>query len=208
MTLAERGSRLKGLTIAVQGVGSIVHAWARYVASTGGLDVEKDLRISPMDPPAMLPALRSGLIDGYATSLPFTTQAVLSGDAVMLASGLTDAPELLPFAYALLYARPDTCLERREVCAALGRAFTAATQMVHNRPADVFDKVIRKRFANMDVDLLKAAWEQTRLAHATDIRVTAEQLDNSQKVSLTAQLLDPEDAFTSFDGLYTNQFVK
>ena len=156
----------------------------------------------------MLPALRSGSIDGYATSLPFTTEAAISGDAVMLASGLTDARGLLPFVYALLYAKPNTCIDRREMCVRLGRAFAAATQLVHDQPADVFENVLRVRFANMDVTLLQAAWQQTRLAHAKDIRVTAEQLDNSQKVSLIAGLLDPDDAFTSYNGLYTDEFVK
>jgi NitT/TauT family transport system substrate-binding protein len=208
MPLAERGRRLRGLTIGIQGVGSIIHAWVRYVASAGGLNVEDDLRVAPMDPPAMVAALQNGLIDGYATSPPFTTAAVRSGDAVMLASGLTDAPDLLPFAYALVYARPETCVERRDVCARLGRAFMAAARMVQDRPEDVFEHVLKNRFANMDVELLKAAWERTRLAHANDIRVTADQLENSQKVSVTAGLLASEDAFKSYHRLFTSEFVK
>ena len=71
---AERAKALKGKTIGIQGVGSIVHAWERFVASRGGLDVEKDVRIAPMDPPAMLPAMETKAIDGFATSLPFTTR--------------------------------------------------------------------------------------------------------------------------------------
>src|SRR5882757_1946586 len=59
MPLAERAKAMKGRTIAIQGVGSIVHAWQRLVASRGGLDLEKDVRIAPMDPPAMLPALEN-----------------------------------------------------------------------------------------------------------------------------------------------------
>ena len=52
--LAERAKALKGKTIAIQGVGSIVHAWERLVVHRGGLDIEKDVRIAPMDPPGML----------------------------------------------------------------------------------------------------------------------------------------------------------
>jgi NitT/TauT family transport system substrate-binding protein len=91
MPIPERAKRLKGLTIGVQGVASIVHAWQRYVTAAGGLDVENDVRIAPMDPPAMLPALENKAIDGYATSMPFTTQAVVKGSAIMLASSVTDA---------------------------------------------------------------------------------------------------------------------
>jgi len=37
--------------------------------------------------------------------------------------------------------------------------------------------------------------------------VTVPGLDHSQKVSLEARLLQEKDALTSFDGLYTDEFV-
>ena len=77
--LAARAKALRGKTIGIQGVGSIVHAWQRLVANRGGLDIEKDVRIAPMDPSAMLAALQTKAVDGYATSLPFTTEAVVKG---------------------------------------------------------------------------------------------------------------------------------
>src|SRR5689334_13417420 len=119
---AERAKALKGKTIAIQGVGSIVHAWERLVAHRGGLDIEKDVRIAPMDPPGMMPALDTKQIDGYATSLPFTTEAVFKDKAVMLASATTDAPDLLPFAYGLVYTRPDMCTKQRDKCVRMARA--------------------------------------------------------------------------------------
>src|SRR5262249_3658099 len=103
----ERAKLPQGKTSGIQGVGSIVHAWQRYVASLGGLDVENDVRIAPMDPPAMLQALENKAVDGYATSMPFTTQSVVKGSAVMVMSAVSDAPELLPFAYGLIYTRPE-----------------------------------------------------------------------------------------------------
>jgi NitT/TauT family transport system substrate-binding protein len=208
MSIPERAKRLKGLTIAVQGVGSIVHAWERYVVAKGGLDVENDVRIAPMDPPAMLPALENKSIDGYTTSMPFTTQAVLKGTAIMLASSVTDAPDLIPFAYGLIYTIPETCQKNREMCARMARAYAAASKMVQEQPDKVFEEVLRKRFAKMDPDLLKAAWDRTLRAHAKDIRVTKAQLDNSQKINLEAKLLDPKDALKSYDGLYTDEFLK
>jgi ABC-type nitrate/sulfonate/bicarbonate transport system substrate-binding protein len=208
MPVAERAKKLKGLTIGIQGVGSIVHAWERYTVAKGGLDVENDVRIAPMDPPAMSPAMNSKAIDGFATSLPFTTQAVMQGDAIMLASGVTDAPELLPFAYNLAYTRPEVCKEKRDMCARVARAYAAAVKMIHEQPDEVFEKVLRKRFAKMDPKLLKAAWEVTRQAHAKDIRVTPVQFDNSQKVSVDAKLLKPEEVVKDYTGLYTDEFTK
>ncbi|MCC6947260.1 MAG: ABC transporter substrate-binding protein [Bradyrhizobiaceae bacterium] len=208
MPLAERAKRLKGLTIAIQGVGSIVHAWERYVVAKGGLDVENDVRIAPMDPPAMLPALENKAVDGYTTSMPFTTQAVLKGSAIMLASSVTDAPELIPFAYGLLYTRPEVCQKSREMCARMARAFQGAAKMIQEQPDKVFEEVLKKRFAKMEPELLKAAWDVTQKAHAKDIRVNKAMLDNSQKVSIDAKLLEPADVLKNYDGLYTDEFLK
>ena len=207
MSLADRGKVLKGKTIGIQGVGSIIHAWTRLVANRAGLDVEKDFRIAPMNPPAMLPALESKQLDGYATSLPFTTQAVLKGSAIMLASGFGDAPDLLPFAYGLVYTRPQTCTEKRDLCARMARAMAGAAAFIHNKP-DAALELLKKRFARMDPQLLAAAWQTVSKAHAKNIKVTVSGLENSQKVSLEAKLLQQKDALKSFDGLYTDEFVR
>jgi sulfonate transport system substrate-binding protein len=190
--LAERTQKLKGLTIAIQGVGSIIHAWTRLLADKGGLDIEKDVLIAPMDPPAMLPALTSKAIDGYSTALPFTTQAVLKGEAVMLASGVSDVPDVLPIAYNLVFTRPGVCEEKREMCRRVGRAYAGAARMIQERPDEVFETILRKRFPKMD----------------PDIRVTDEQLDNAQKINISAKLLEPKDVVKSYAGLYTDEFVK
>jgi ABC-type nitrate/sulfonate/bicarbonate transport system substrate-binding protein len=207
MSLAERAKALKGKTIGIQGVGSIVHAWERLVVARGGLDVEQDVRIAPMDPPAMLPALENKAIDGYATSLPFTTAAVLKGSAVMFASAVTDAPDLIPFAYGLIYSKPELCKEQREKCARMARAMKGVAQFIQEKPGEALE-LLKKRFNTTDPQLLEAAWKTVSAAHAKDIRVTVPGLENSQKVSLEAKLLEPKDALKSYDGLYTDEFLK
>jgi len=205
--LKTRAQALKGKTIGIQGVGSIVHAWQRLVTSRGGLDIEKDVRIAPMDPPGMLAALQTRALDGYATSLPFTTEAVVKGNAVMLASAASDAPDLLPFAYGLVYTRPDTCTKQRDKCARVARALAGANRFILEKPADALD-LLKKRFDKMDPALLAAAWQVVSAAHAKDLRVTVPGLEHSQQVSLEAKLLEPKDALTKFDGLYTDEFVR
>ncbi|MBO0765047.1 MAG: ABC transporter substrate-binding protein [Hyphomicrobiaceae bacterium] len=206
--ITERAHKLKGLTIAIQGVGSIIHAWTRLLADKGGLDIENDVRITPMDPPAMLPALASKAIDGYSTAMPFTTQAVLQGQAVMLASGVSDVPDVLPIAYNLIYTRAGVCEQKREMCRRVARAYAGAARMIQERPDEVFETILAKRFAKIDPDLLRAAWKLTKAAHARDIRVTNEQLDNSQKISIYAKLLEPKDVVKNYAGLFTDEFVK
>jgi NitT/TauT family transport system substrate-binding protein len=207
MPLAERAKRLKDKTIAIQGVGSIIHAWERYVVHRGGLDIEKDVRIAPMDPPGMLPALANKQIDGFATSLPYTTQAVLKGDAIMLASGATDAPELLPFAYGLIYTRKQTCKDNHEKCARIERALAAATKFIRDKPDEAL-AILKKRFDKMDQAVLSEAWKTVAKSHAADLHVTVASLAHSQEVSLEAKLLEPKEELKNFDGLYTDEFVK
>jgi ABC-type nitrate/sulfonate/bicarbonate transport system substrate-binding protein len=205
--LAERARAMKGRTIGIQGVGSIVHAWQRLVARRGGLDLEKDVRIAPMDPPAMLPALENKAIDGYATSMPFTTQAIVKGSAVMLAAAVSDAPDLVPFAYGLVYARPETCRDQREKCVRMARALAGAAKFIREKPTDAL-AILKKRFDKLDPVVLAAAWDVTSKAHALDARITTEGLTNSQRVSIEAGLLDPKDALSSFDGLFTDEFLR
>jgi ABC-type nitrate/sulfonate/bicarbonate transport system substrate-binding protein len=207
MPLAERAKTLKGKTIAIQGVGSIIHAWERLVVHRGGLDVENDVRIAPMDPPAMLPALDNKAVDGFATSLPFTTQAVVKGDAIMFASGATDAPDLLPFSYGLVYTRPQTCATNRDKCARVVRALAASTKFIHDKPDEAL-AILKKRFAKMDQAVLTAAWQTVSKSHAQDIHVTVPGLENAQKVSLEAKLLAEKDALKSYDGLFTDEFLR
>jgi NitT/TauT family transport system substrate-binding protein len=204
---AERAKALRGKTIGIQGVGSIVHAWERLVAHRGGLDIEKDVRIAPMDPPGMLAALTTKQLDGYATSLPYTTEAVIKGNAVMLASAVRDAPDLLPFAYGLVYTKPDTCTKAREKCARMVRALAAANRLIREKPGEALE-LLKKRFDKMDMSVLVAAWETVSAAHATDMRVTVPGLEHSQQVSLESKLLEPKDALTKFDGLTTDEFVR
>jgi ABC-type nitrate/sulfonate/bicarbonate transport system substrate-binding protein len=125
----------------------------------------------------------------------------------MLASAVSDAPDLLPFAYGLVYTRPDTCAKQREKCARVARALAAANRFIREKPAEAL-ALLQKRFDKMDPSALAAAWQTVSRAHAKDLAVTVPSLENSQKVSLEAKLLEPKDALTKFDGLYTDEFVR
>ena len=143
---------------------------------------------------------------GVLPTLPFTTEAVVTGKAVMLASAVRDATDLLPFSYGLVYTRPDTCSRQREKCARLARALAGANALINDQPAAALD-LLRKRFEKMDPAVLAAAWQVVSAAHAKDVRVTIPGLEHSQQVSLEARLLEPKDALAKFDGLFTDEFA-
>lgn len=206
-SLAERGRLLKGKTIAIQGVGSIIHVWERVVAARGGLDPETDVRIAPLDPPAMLAALQTKAVDGFATSPPYTTQAVLDGSAMMYASAAQGiAPDLIPFPYGLVMTKPSTCQPDPDKCRRVVHALAAATKMIREQP-DKALAILAPRFKTMDPTVLAAAWKTVSQAHAADLRVTAAILATGDKVNVEAKLLKPEDQLKSYTGLYTDKYL-
>jgi NitT/TauT family transport system substrate-binding protein len=207
MSLAERGRLLKGRTIAIQGVGSIVHAWERLVAARGGLDPETDVRIAPMEPPSMLPALQTKAVDGFVTSMPYTTDAIAGGDAVLFASAARgDAPDILPFASGLVITNPATCRADREKCRRVVRALARAAQFIRDKPDEALN-ILRNRFKEMKPASLAQAWPAVAAAHPKDIRVSVRGLENSENVSIEAKLLDAKDRLGSYDGLFTDDYV-
>ena len=87
------------------------------------------------------------------------------------------------------------------------RALAAANKFIREKPAEALE--IRQEALRQDGSaVLETAWKTVSEAHAKDIRVTVPSLDNSQKVSLEAKLLDDKDALKSFDGLFTDEFVR
>jgi NitT/TauT family transport system substrate-binding protein len=207
MPLAERAKFLKGRTIAIQGVGSIVHAWERFVAARGGLDPETDVQIAPMDPPAMLPALATKAVDGFTTSLPYTTEAVLAGAAVMFASAPQgDAPDILPFADGLVMTKPATCAAPGDKCGRLVRALARANKFIREHPDEAL-AMLRPRYKEMKPEVLAAAWRIVAPAHTADLHVTDKLFENSEKINLEAKLLDPKDKLASYAGLSSDAYL-
>jgi len=205
---AERIKAIKGGTVAVQGTGTIVHSIERLVVRKAGLDPDADVKVIAMEPQAMLPALMAKRIDGFATSPPFTTEAVIKGDAILLASGPRgDLADYIPFDYVILQTRPELCAAEPEKCLRMVAAYQEATDFIRKHPTEALE-ILRKRFTQIGPAILEAAWPVVAEANTSDIRVTREGLDNAQRWSLDAGLLDPTAVITDFSGLYTADYVR
>jgi ABC-type nitrate/sulfonate/bicarbonate transport system substrate-binding protein len=207
MPLAERAKRLKGKTIAIQGVGSAVHASERLIVAQGGLDVENDVRITPMDPPAMVPAMMAKQVDGFATSLPFTTQPIVDGTAIALASlPMGDLPQYNPIAYLVLMTRPEVCQQNRQKCIGVVKALNAANKFMKEK-TDEAAKILRPRYKEMDQKVFDAAWPVVVAAHPATMALTEQALANAQRFGVDAKLEDPKDSVKDLKGLFTNEYL-
>ena len=167
-----------------------------------------DIRIAPMAPNSAIAAFQTRQVDGFAMSMPWPLQAVLDGSAVVIASGSDgDPPDMYPFAHNMFVAKPETCERRKSVCVKLGKAMVEAIDALLDRPAEVFP-LFQKRFAAIDEKLLAAGLAEIRKGTPRPPAVTKADLENSELYNIGAGLLKPEEKLKSYDGLYTDEYVK
>jgi ABC-type nitrate/sulfonate/bicarbonate transport system substrate-binding protein len=205
--LADRVRLLRGRTIAVDAIGSIIHAYPLMLAKRAGFDAA-EIRIAPMAPPSALAAFKARQIDGFAMSMPWPIGPVLEGAATVIASGIDgDPPDMKPFGMATLVTKPETCAKRKSLCMKMGHAMAEATAYLRDHP-DAARTLLKKRFATLDDKVFAAGFEQIRKSTQVPPVTTLEALENGERYSIEAGLLKPEDKLKSYDGLYTDEYVR
>jgi len=205
--IEKRVAALRGRTIAVDAINSVIHAYLRYVTKRAGIDPE-EIRIAVLQPPNILAALQTKQVDGFAMAPPWVQKPVLDGEAVMIASGPDgDPPELAPFANTLVAAKPETCAKRKALCEGVGQTFREAASVMLDRPSEAL-ALLKKRFPQIDERQLAVAFEDIRKITPRDLRLSAEAFEKAERFNVEAGLLKPDEALKSYDGLFTDQFVK
>jgi len=205
--LEKRVLALRGRTIAVDAINSVIHAYVRYVARRAGFDPE-EIRLAVLQPPNMLAALQTRQIDGFAMAPPWVHKPLLDGEAVMIASGPDGDPaELAPFANTLVATKPETCVKRRALCEGVGKTFREAASVLFDRKDEAL-ALLKKRFPTFDDRQLAAAFEDVRKITPRDLRLTAQGFENAERFNVEAGLLKPEEKLKSYDDLFTDEFLK
>jgi len=205
---AERARALKGLTIATGGLGSVADAVIRVALRAAGLDSEKDITIAPMAPPDILAAFARKAIDGFSLGPPFAQQVAHAGTGVILLDGVAgDPPGYEPMAAALLVTRPAICAARRALCEKMGHSILAATKFVHEHPNEAIAS-LKKRFDKLDDAVLEAAGTAVIKMTGVPPSLSDIQMANGDRMNREAGFLQPEDQIKSYDGLYTNEYLR
>jgi ABC-type nitrate/sulfonate/bicarbonate transport system substrate-binding protein len=198
---------LKGRTIAVDAIGSIIHGYPLMLAHRASVPFN-DIRITPMAPPTALAAFQTKQIDGFAMSMPWPVGPVLAGEAIVIASGIDgDPPDMVPFGMASLITKPETCDKRKSVCQKMGAAIKEAVGFLRDRPAEAL-ALLKKRFATLDDNVLAAGFEQIRKASDYPPVTLRAALENGELYNIEAGLLKAEDKLKTYDGLYTDEYSK
>jgi NitT/TauT family transport system substrate-binding protein len=205
--LEKRGALLKGHTIAVDSINSMIHAYVRLIAARSGVNPD-DIRIAPMAPASMLAAFQSKQIDGYAMSLPWPQKAIQDGEALLIASGPDGEPgDMIPFGHNMIVTRQDTCEKRKSLCLAVGQSIKDAAAYIKNKPDEAF-ALLKKRFPTLDDKLLRASFEELRKVTPSPPITSKAVIENSETFNVDAGLLKADEKLKSADGLFTNEYVQ
>ena len=185
----------------------MVHAYLRIIALTGGLDPET-IRVTAMAGDNMLAAMQTKAIDGISTVLPWPRKPVVEGTAVLVASGSrNDPPHLVPLAFNVLATKPETCEKRKSLCEKMGRTFSEAMAYIRDNPQGTL-AILKKTFTKFDDAVLAASIEVIRKATPVMPAATVAALANAENFNVEARLLKPEAKLKSYDGLWTEEYVK
>jgi ABC-type nitrate/sulfonate/bicarbonate transport system substrate-binding protein len=208
MPVEKKAQLVKGLQLAIDGPNTIPHAYMKYFLTKGKVDDQRDVTLTPMQPPNMLAALKSGAIAGFVMSQPWTLIPVMQGTAIRVASSVHgDFPELVPFAFNVVMTRAGTCEQKPALCRKLLAAYQDAIAVMRDKPAEALPP-LRKRFAQLDPDVVNDAFETMRAMTPKTLAFTEAGLKNAQELMVVTGMVKPDETLKSFDGIYSNAYLK
>jgi hypothetical protein len=89
----------------------------------------------------------------------------------------------------------------------MGRALTAASRFVHERPEDAI-AILQTRFPNTAPAVVAASFEVMRKAMPQPPALEAQALSNADRINIEAGFIKPSDQLKTYDDLFTNEYVK
>ena len=205
--LAERAKVLKGRTIGIDAVSSVVHAVVRVVAKAGGIDPES-ITVSPMQPADTISAFTRHAIDGFSGGPPWPQQVVTDGSGVIVSDGAKGEPkEFSPIGSVMVITRPQFCTEHRSICVKMGHAMKLAADFIHEHPQESL-AILKKRYQNVSDAVLQASYQAVAEMTPQPPAPERAQLANAENMNVAAGFMKPEEKLKSYDALFTAEFAK
>lgn len=206
--MEKKAQALRGKKISIDSPNTLPHAFARYVARKGGVDPEREITFTSMQPEAALAAFRSGSIDAMAGGLPWSIIPPRDGTGMLLASGVRgDVPELMPISNNMIVTRAGYCEEKPTVCEKLMEGYARAATFMHEHPKEAAD-VLRKRMRDMDPELLEASYDRILRWTPKSTRINEAVFANTQRFMVESGMVKESEKLASFADIYTNKYAK
>jgi ABC-type nitrate/sulfonate/bicarbonate transport system substrate-binding protein len=209
-SIEKRAQALKGKKIAINAPNAIPHGMVRLFGRKGGIDPERDITVAIMAPEASFAALKSGAIDAFVQSLPWSLIPPRQGFGTMVMSNLRDKPdfaELLPQVFNGIVTRPDMCTSKPTVCERLVAGYTEAMVWMHDKPKESLD-ILAKRMPGEDRGVLEEGFKLMVGWTPRAGRMDDSGWAKAQELMLIAGMIRPDEKLSSFSEIYTNAYIK
>jgi len=203
--LATRMAALKGKRISVDSPNTVVDALVRYLAAKAGLDPKADMTEVYMQPTESIAALASGAIDAAMMNFPWNETAQREG-AILLASGITDLPELLPTIATTTTTRAGFCDTHGSICEKLVHGYVLAHKFIHEHPDQALQVAV-KRMPKADLSDLQKSLPLIVKTTPLVPRFDAAAFAHAQQIMIAGGMLRQDEARQSFEGMFTNKYV-
>jgi len=205
--LATRAKLMQGKKMGIDAVNSVVHAYLRAIAKAGGLDPESVI-VAPLQPADTLAAFSRKALDGFVAGTPWPQQVLEEGSGIVIASPTNGDPDwIAPNGSGVVVTRPQFCVEHRSICVKMGKGLVAGARFIHEQPDGALT-LMRKRFEKLSPDVVDRAFKVVEIGTPVPPVMVEAVLANSERLNIEAGLMAPDDKLKSYDGLYTDEFVR
>ena len=199
-------SKLKGVTIAVTGIGSTTDVLLRSWLVKRGKNPDQEITIQPLgNPAAMFAALEQGAIDGVMLGAPFPERAEAAGVGKIVVDPLKGGiPELEGVPYTAIISSNGLVKEKPELVQSVVRALTEAMKLTAAEP-DKVGAMLKSYFPDTDEAIYKAFEPNYRGKSATTPVIS--KADYQKLVDWIAITSDKPITVT-FEDFVDNQFAE
>jgi ABC-type nitrate/sulfonate/bicarbonate transport system substrate-binding protein len=203
--LKDRVATLKGEKVVVDSPNTVVDIILRYFSAKDGLNAKTDMTEVYMQPTESIAALKSGSIQAAVLNYPWIETALREG-SVLLASGATDVPELLPTIATTTTARQGFCGSHESICAKLAHGYVLSHEFIHEHPQQALQIALKRMPGANETDLEKSL---TELVKTTPLvpRYEESAFQHAQQLMIFGGILSKDDAQKNFEGMFTNKYV-
>jgi NitT/TauT family transport system substrate-binding protein len=205
--LKERAQLLKGKRMSIDAINSVVHAYLRVIEKAGGLDPDAGV-VAPMQPPDALAAMSRKAIDGFVGGTPWPQRVAQDGTGVIIASPILGDPDwIAPNGSGVIGTRPQFCAKHRSICMKMGRGLVAGAKFIHEKPQEAL-ALMKKHFDKTDPAVIESSFKVVQIGTPVPPAMIAAVLANSERLNIEAGLMPASDQLSSYDGLFTDEFVR
>src|SRR5665213_2444799 len=99
------------------------------------------------------------------------------------------------------------CAEHASICTKMAHAMADSAVFIQDHPDETF-AFVKKRFAQVGDAALKAAFDEVRRDTPRVPAVSEAGFKNADRLNIEAGLMKPDDQVQSYDGLFTDKYLK